>query len=144
MPILRLERERERESYQLPWQSHTKSFMDEKITDNVDINRWVPQGAVLGPLLFPLMGNDIKLVNSNNRISKYADDISMSVPFRKNSGIVLAEVKNLESWAANNGCLNLAKTWEMLLCSISTKPSPPPVLGIERKEWLKIFWNYFQ
>ena len=52
----------------------------------------MPQGAVLGPLLFPLMGNDIKLVNSNNRISKYADDISMSVPFRKNSGIVLAEV----------------------------------------------------
>ena len=66
--------------------------MDEKITDYVDINRWVPQGAVLRPLLFPLMGNDIKLVNSNNRISKYADDISMSVPFRKNSGIVLAEV----------------------------------------------------
>ena len=112
--------------------------MDEKITDYVDINRWVPQGAVLRPLLFPLMGNDIKLVNSNNRISKYADDITRSVPFRRNSDIVLAEVKNLESWAANNGCLNLAKTWEMLLCSISTKPSPPPVLGIERKEWLKL------
>jgi len=76
--------------------------VDGKITDYVDINRGVPQGTVLGPLLFSLMVNDIKLVDSNNGISKYADDITISVPVRRNSDTVLAEVKNLESWAANN------------------------------------------
>ena len=113
--------------------------MDGNITDYVDINRGVPQGTVLGILLLSLMVNDIKLVDSNRRISKYADNITISASVRRNSDTALAEVKNLENWAANNRMsLNLSKTWEMLLRSRTTKPSPPPVPGIERKEWLKL------
>ena len=114
--------------------------VDGNITDFVDINRGVPQGTVLGPLLFSLMVNDIKLVDSNNGISKYADDITISVPVRRNSDTVLAEVKNLENWEAKNRMsLNLSKTWEMLLHSRTTKPAPPQVPGIERKKWLKLW-----
>ena len=114
--------------------------MDGKITDYVDINRGVPQGTVLGSLLFSLMVNDIKLVDSNNRISKYADDITISVPVRRYSHTALAEVKNYESWAANNRMsLTLSKTWEMLLRRRTTEPAPPTVPGIERKEWLKLW-----
>ena len=58
---------------------------------------------------------------------------------RRNSDTALAEVKNLESRAANNRMsLNLSKTWEMLLRSRTIKPAPSPVTGIERKEWLKL------
>ena len=90
--------------------------MDGKITDYVDINKGVSQGTVLGPLSFSLMVNDIKLVDSNNRISKCADDFTISVPVRRESDTELAKVKYLKSWAANNRMsLNLSKTWEMLL-----------------------------
>ena len=61
------------------------------------------------------------------------------MPVRRNSDTALAEVKNLEKWAARNRMsLNLSKTWEMLLRSGTTKPAPPPVPGIEQKEWLKL------
>ena len=81
----------------------------------------------------------MKLVDSNNGISNYADDITISIPLRRNADTALAVVKNLESWAANNRMsLNLSKTWEMLLRIRNTKLSPPPLPGIERKEWLKL------
>ena len=56
----------------------------------------------------------------------------------------LTEINNFESWAANNGMsLNLSKTWEMQLHRRTSKPSPPPVAGIERKEWLKLLGMTF-
>ena len=47
------------------------------------------------------MVNDIKLVDSNDGISKYANGITISVPVKRNSDTALADIKNLESWAAN-------------------------------------------
>ena len=62
----------------------------------------MPQGKVLGPLLFSLMVNDRMLVESNNGTVRYADDITIGVPVRRNSDTALAEVKKLDSWAPNN------------------------------------------
>ena len=92
--------------------------VDGKTTYYADINSGVPQGTILGPLLFSLMVNDIKLVDSNYKIVKHADDIIFSVPVRKNSDTAPTELKNLVCWAANNRMsLNLSKTWEMPLHS---------------------------
>ena len=56
-------------------------------------------------------------------------------PLERNSDTALAEVKNLENWAAKNRMsLNFSKTREMLLRSRTSKPAPFPVPGIERKE----------
>lgn len=85
--------------------------MDGNNIDYVDIVRGVPQGRVLGPLLFSSMVNDIELVDSNNGITKYADDIAISLPVRRNSDTALVEVKYLENWEAKNRMpLNLSKT----------------------------------
>lgn len=45
----------------------------------------------------------------------------------------------LQNWTANSRMsLNLSKTWEMLLHRLTSKPAPPPLPGIERKDCLKL------
>ena len=76
------------------------------------------------------MVNDIKLVDLKNGIAGYADDIAINVLLKG----------TVQSWAANTRkSLNLSKTREMLLHCITSKPAPPPLPGIERKDCLKLF-----
>ena len=78
--------------------------VDGVTTNYVDINRGVPQGTVLGPIVFSIMVNDITAANpSSNLLVKYADDITLSVPVK--SGAVdqsQAEVSNIQRWAIEN------------------------------------------
>ena len=79
----------------------------------VDINGGVPQGIVLGPVIFSIMVKGITAANpTSNLLVKYADDITLSVPVI--SGAVdqsQAEVNNTQRWATENQMtLNLNKT----------------------------------
>lgn len=75
------------------------------------------------------MVNDIKLVDLKNGIVGYADDIAINVLLKG----------TVQSWVANSRkSLNLSKTREMLLHRITSKPAPPPLPGIERKDCLKL------
>ena len=51
--------------------------MDGFVTEFVSINRGVPQGTVLGPILLSIMVNDIRpLYPERNLLRRYADDIT--------------------------------------------------------------------
>ena len=54
------------------------------MTPFAPVNRGVPQGAVLGPVRFTIMVNDINPSSQNTLMTKYADDITCCIPVGPN------------------------------------------------------------
>ena len=72
--------------------------VDGVTTEFLSINKGVPQGSVLDPVLFALMVNDIRqLLPERNLLIKFADDTNLSVPVKVNCDTSHIEVNNIES-----------------------------------------------
>ena len=114
--------------------------VDGMSTKFVDINRGVPQGTVLDPVLFSIIVNDIMAANPNkNLLVKYADGITLSVRRFNSPDLSLVEVQNIQrSSTGNRMTLNLKKMWEKVVRATTKKPLPEPMRDIERKGELKL------
>ena len=85
------------------------------VCSNVDyINCGVPQGSVLGPLLFLLYINDISNVVSDSKLKLFADDTNLFVSGKNLNDVeqrANASLKCMEEWfIANKLSLNASKT----------------------------------
>ena len=79
----------------------------------VDIQAGVPQGSILGPLLFILFSNDFTDVIEGARIVKYADDTVIYVADKDLKVIktkLTKDMKSMADWFDENGLIvNLIK-----------------------------------
>ncbi|KAF2357418.1 Reverse transcriptase domain [Trinorchestia longiramus] len=91
----------------------------------------VPQGSILGPLLFTIFINDFPSMPSNTRISTYADDAQIaltSAPVKLSLTKSNAEIllKHVKSWYDQNGLkLNASKTQFIIFGSKNTVKKLP-------------------
>ena len=118
---------------------HQRVKVDGIRTEYVSINRGVPQGTVLGSLLFSVMMNDIKTDSTQNELVKFADDLTLEVPVYDDEDTPMTEVSNIAEWSERNRMqFNMKRTYEMVIRSKISTPLPAAIPNIHRKTWLKI------
>lgn len=90
----------------------TRTYVDgvEAYSNRREVYSGVPQGSILGPLLFSLYTSDLQNVLKHCRMHMYADDLQIYLRFGQSCGIaehlVGEDLKAVESWARSN-CLVL-------------------------------------
>ena len=92
----------------------TIRFIEDRISNTKGIRYGVPQGSVLGPLLFILYINDLPNISDKVRFILYADDANIVITADSEAEIIsIFEVfcRDLVKWVNVNGLfLNIKKT----------------------------------
>ena len=105
-------------------------------SDWVFIRAGVPQGSILGPLLFLLYINDIVLdIKSNIRL--FADDTSLFIivenPFEA-ANIINNDLAKITRWAGMwLVSFNAEKTYSVLISRKMNKPNHPPLYMLDQQ-----------
>lgn len=89
-------------------------YYDNTFSTRLNIHKGVPQGSVLGPILFLIYINDIEKASNEFKFTMYADDTSLIIS-DKNKGKLHAqcqfELEKINQWIESNFLkLNIKKT----------------------------------
>ena len=91
--------------------------LGQTVSNWLPVRAGVPQGTKLGPIVFVIMVNDLKLASPLCSYWKYVDDITISeFAAARGVSILQSELDNISTWAAtNNMVFNPKKCKEMTL-----------------------------
>ena len=95
------------------------TFIDNHKSDLCNISVGVPQGSVLGPLLFLMFINDLQFISDVLYSIIFADDTSLFISgndVAEVNNVLNVEMKNVTKWfSANRLAVNIDKTCYMIL-----------------------------